>query len=240
MAETESPIVTDPQLINYVQALEQLHAGKEFHDKQKAVFRALFRTDGKAKKRVFIRKGRKGGGTQTALYPLARIAGLFPERAAYLIGPTQTLQSEIVWKNRRLHNFIPPQWQARTLEQEKRIVLPNNSFIKVAGANDPDAARGWEGDIFIWDEFKDHDIRSYEACYPNVASRDAIWIVLGSPPTTRDSHYYKLEQQIREDPDWFFIHWSCWDNPFLPGGREWLEKEKQKYYERGSWDLWEI
>jgi hypothetical protein len=110
----------------------------------------------------------------------------------------------------------------------------------VEGANDPDAARGWEGDIFVWDEFKDHDIRAYEACYPNVASRDAIWIVLGSPPTNKESHYYKLEQQIKEDPDWFFIHWSCWDNPYLPGGREWLENEKKKYYQRGDWDLWEI
>ena len=222
--------------LNTADRLKELHEGKEFHDMQLAVFQAIF---GEGKKRIFIRKGRKGGGTETALYPLARIAGTIPNAACYIVGPTQKMQSEIIWHNRRLHNFLPKEWGATPHEQDKRIRLNNGSFIKVEGADNPDAARGWLGDIFIWDELKDHNPLSLEACYPNVMARDGIWIVLGSPPNKKENHYYKLEQQIKNDPDWAFFHWTSWDNPFLPGGHEYLEKEKKKYYDRGDWDVWE-
>lgn len=217
--------------------LEELHAGKQFHKYQAAVFNAIFK---EGKKRIFIRKGRKGGGTETALYPLARIAGTMPGSACYMIGPTQKLQSEIVWQNRRLHNFIPKSWNAKGNEQENRMRLPNESFIKIEGANDPDALRGILGDAFIWDEYKDQNPLAMENCYPNVMSRDALWMVLGTPPTKKTNHYYIKEREIRQDPDWAFFHWTAWDNPFLPGGHEFLEAEKAKYVARGDWDLWEI
>ena len=217
--------------------LAELHEEKKFHKFQTDVIKAIFEH---GKKRIFIRKGRKGGGTECVLYPAARIAGLFPNKACYIIGPTQKAQSEIIWDNRRLHNFIPSAWNAVPNEKDKRMRLPNQSFIKIEGADNPDAARGWEGDLFIWDELKDHNPRSLENCYPNVMARDGIWIELGTPPTTKDNHYYQHEQRIKNDPDWAFFHWTAWDNPFLPGGHEYLRKEKEKYYARGDWDLWEI
>lgn len=217
--------------------LKELHEGKKFHQFQLNVIKAIFE---QGKKRIFIRKGRKGGGTETVLYPAARIAGMFPNRGCYIIGPTQRLQSEIMWDNRRLHNYLPRSWNVTFNEKDKRARLPNGSFIKVEGANDPEAARGFEGDIFVWDEFKDHNVLSYENCYPNVMSRDAIVIVLGTPPTTTESHYYVLEQTIKNDPDWAFFHWTAWDNPFLPGGHTYLQKEKEKYYAQGRGYLWEI
>jgi hypothetical protein len=224
------------RLDEYAERLRELHYAKRFHEKQMAVIRAIFK-DGY--KRVFIRKGRKGGGTQTVLYPAARMAMTGPAKGIYIIGPTQKAQAEIIWANRRMHNFIPQSWNPEFRESEYRVRFPNHSFIKIEGANDPEAARGWEGDLFIWDELKDHNPKSLENCYPNVAARDGTWIVLGSPPRDRDNHYYKLEQEIRKDPDWFFIHWSCWDNPFLPGGHAWLAKEKAKFYARGDADVWD-
>lgn len=220
----------------FAERLRELHTGKAFHKMQKQVFNAIFR-DGK--KRIFIRKGRKGGGTECILYPAARLLVTGPAKAVYIIGPTQTQQAEIIWHNRRIHKFIPQAWQPEFMESQYRVRLPNESFIKVEGADDPEAARGWEADLFIWDEFKDHNPISLQNCYPNVAARDAIWIVLGSPPRNRDSHYYKLEEQIKNDPDWAFFHWTAWDNTFLPGGDEFLAKEKAKFYARGEWDLWE-
>lgn len=223
--------------LHATQRLAELHAGKRFHKKQVEVFDAIYK---QGYKRVFIRKGRKGGGTETALYPLVRTAGTIPGAACYMVGPTEVGQSEICWDNRRLHNFIPKEWNPNFNEQRHRVRLPNESFIKIVGANDIDSARGWEGDIFVWDEYKDHNPLAMEYCYPNVMSRDAIWIVLGTPPTTRESHYYKKELEIKNDPDWAFFHWTPWDNPFLPGGHEYLKKEKKKYYDSGNWDLWEI
>lgn len=217
--------------------LEELHRGKRFHAKQMEVFRAIFK-DGK--KRIRIRKGRKGGGTESIMYPAARIIGTLPNKAAYIIGPTQVQQSEIIWDNRRLHNFIPHEWGGEANEQQRRIRLGNGSFVKVDGAEDPKRSRGWEGDVFIWDELKDHNPLSLEACYPNVASRNALWIELGTPPTTKENYYYQHEQELLKDPDWAFFYWTAWDNPFLPGGHDWLKRERDKYYARGDGDLWEI
>lgn len=225
------------EALQTAERLKQLHAGKKFHKFQLDVFNAIFR-DGY--KRIFIRKGRKGGGTETAMYPLARIAGTQANTACYFIGPTQKAQSEIVWQNRRIHSFLPREWKAVPNEQEKRLRLPNQSFIKIEGADNPDAARGWEGDIFVWDELKDQNPLSLEYCFPNVMARNAIWIVLGTPPTQKSNHYYQLEQSIKNDPKWKCFHWTAWDNPFLPGGHEALREEKKRYYETGRWDLWEI
>lgn len=226
-------------LYNSALLLEQLNAKKQWHSKQQEVLKAIFEH---GYKRIFIRKGRKGGGTHTILYPVTRLAGLFKNRACFIIGPQDSLEREIVWKNKRLYEFIPKEWNVKFGEYEARAKFPNGSFIKVTGANDHKNMVGIEGDVFVFDELADHDPRAYENCYPNLASRDAIWIVVGAPPIQRvkSSFYYKLEQEIKKDKDWFFIHWSIWDNAeFLPGGREWIENEKKKYYARGQWDLWE-
>lgn len=224
-------------LAAYATRLEQFHRGKKFHAKQREVLNAIFE---KGYKRIFIRKGRKGGGTHTLLYPAVRLAGCFDNMACYIIGPQYNLQREIVWNNNRLRNYIPKEWNANFKEFEARVKFPNGSFIKVQGADNYKSMVGIEGDLFIFDEMKDHDPRAYKNCYPNVASRDAIWIVCGAPPKNKSNFYYKLEQEIKDDPDWFFIHWSTWDNAeFLPGGAEWIQNEKETYYKNGNWDEWE-
>lgn len=233
-------------ILNYAERVKQLndHIAKnrkptqDWHDKQKAVFKAIFQ-DGY--KRIFIRKGRKGGGTETLLYILSRIAGTFDNMACYIIGPQYNLQKEIVWNNNRLRKFIPEEWGPKHNQFEGRVKFPRSgSFIKVHGADNHKSMVGIEGDVFIFDELKDHDPRAYKNCYPNLASRDAIWVVCGSPPKNKSNFYYKLEEQIKNDKDWFFIHWSTWDNAKnLPGGEAWIQNEKEQYYKNGNWDDWE-
>lgn len=218
--------------------IAELNAHQKLHAKQLEVVQAIFGP--RQCKRVFIRKGRKAGGTELLEYVANRVVGTRPNRAAYIIGPTKESEKEIIWANRRLLNSCPRAWKPVPNEQEKRIRLANDSFIKVEGADDPEAARGWEGDFFGWDERKDHNQLSLDNCYPNIASRDGIWMELGTPPTTKTNSYYIKEQEILKDPDWLFFKFTAWDNPFLPGGHEWLQKERDKYYARGEGDLWEI
>ena len=214
--------------------LSQLHKNKQFFRQQLDVFNAIFR-DGY--KRIFIRKGRKAGGTETVMYPLVRIAALIPNSSCFLIGPTLVQQSEIVWENRRLQQFIPSEWGVQFHEQQKRARFPNESFIKIDGAEDPERARGYQPDIVVWDERKDHNDRALENCYPNLLAKNGIWIELGSPPTTKTNGYYKQEMIAREDPDWKVFHWTIWDNIFIPN--EDKEREKKKYYDMKMGHIWE-
>ena len=207
------------ELHDHVRARRKPELDKDFNDPQKEVIKAIFQ-DGY--KRLFLRKGRKGGGTESILYPVCRIAGTLDNRACYIIGPTHATQREILWSNQRLQRYVPSSWIKTPREWDTRLVLNNGSYVKVWGANDWKNMVGVEGDIFVFDELADHDPRAYMNCYPNIASRDAVWIVLGAPPVQRvkSSFYYKLEQQIRKDPDWKFIQWPTWENSdFLPGGR---------------------
>lgn len=231
--------VDTSQLLWFKNRLNQLNRRRRWNTPQARVMKAIFH-DGY--KRVFIRKGRKAGGTEAISYVPVRIAGLFENVAAYIIGPTHSHQREIIWANQRLQKMVPFQWEWKPNEKDTRLIFPdNNSFIKVHGADDYRKLDGIEGDVFVFDELRDHDPRAYDNCYPNIAARDAIWIVCGKPPKNKDNFYYTLEQEIRDDPDWFFIHWSIWDNAeFLPGGREWIENEKKKYYARGDWDEWQV
>lgn len=221
--------------------LRKVSKGKWFHTKQMEVITEIFQ---KGKKRVFARKGRKGGGTHISLYPGVRLAGLFPNVGGYLIYPTLTLGKEIVWANNRLKNYFPPEWDCYSKENECRIVIPHtdgDSFVRVLGADNYKQMVGIEGDFFIFDELKDHDPRAYKNCYPNIASRDALWMVLGAPPKNKKNFYYITEQAAMKDPSWFCTQWSTWDNAAnLPGGKEWIQTEKDAYYARGDWDEWEV
>lgn len=87
------------------------------------------------------------------------------------------------------------------------------------------------------DEFKDIDKRFYDATYPALASTDGILVIIGTPPKNKDNFYCELEDEIRKDKDWAFFHWGTSANPHI--SKEWLEKEKEKYYRRGEADIWQ-
>lgn len=226
----------------YAERLEQLHYKRKFHAKQQEVIDAIYR---EKYKRIFIRKGRKGGGTESVLYPLVRTAGLFPGSANYIIGPNHKLQKEIVWSNNRLQRYFPEEWHAYSKESETRMIVPfgegrPDSFVKVDGADNWKTMAGWEPDVLIFDELRDQDPRAFREAYPNLAARDGILIIVGVPPNSKNNFYYEQEQAALADSAWKVIHWSIWDNAeFLPGGRQWIELEKKKYYDRGDWDIWE-
>ncbi len=207
--------------------------GRE-HLGQRAVYRAIF-NDGY--KRIFIRAGRKGAKSHTSLYIATRMAGLMKGAATYIIGPQYKQQKEIMWHNGKLPQFAPKSWGAEVRDSDTRVVYPDGGFTKLDGSENYDSYRGTEYDCMVLDEFKDHDIRFYEACYPNLLARNGILVIIGTPPDSKN-HYWELEQEIRSDPRWFFYHWTSWDNPFLPHGEEWLREEKQLYIKRGNIHEW--
>lgn len=226
-------------LIQQAQILEDLHRGRKWNIPQRTVFKAAFGKQ--AKKRFLLRKGRKGGGTETILYPPVRISALYDKRACYIIGPTATLEREIIWDNGRLRDMIPKKWiddgKVTFNEKDARVKFWNGSFIKVTGADDWRKMVGIEGDCFIFDEFADHDPRAYKNCLPNILSRDAYWFAVSAPPieNIKSSFMYQEEQRIRKLEDWFFLHWTTYDNAeFLPGGREAIDKLKWEYERDGN------
>lgn len=221
---------------DYAYKLKLLHERWEAHKMQERVLKAIFSPP--YYKRVFIRAGRKGGKSETVMYVPLRLAGLFPNMATAIIGPSLKQQKKIMWNNGKLINFLPQEFNPTVRKSDTSILFTHhNSYVELDGSENYEAHRGTEYDVLVLDELKDHDRRFYDATYPNLAARDGILIVIGTPPKTRDNFYYQLETEAINDPDWYCIHWTSWDNPHI--SKEWLKKEKEKYYRRGDADIWE-
>lgn len=212
------------------------------HAKQRQVLNYIFKKPGTSifqrpkNVRVFVQAGRKWGKSETAIYTAKRYAALYPNSCVYIIGRTFKQQKEIMWSNKKLQNFANSIPQEISLT-ECRITYPhNNSFIKVDGSDNFDSQRGMDMDLVILDEFKDQDIRSYEAIYPNLAATNGCLMVIGTPPDV-ENHYIELRNEAQEDPDWGYFHGTSWDNPHV--AKEWLERERAKYFARGDKAIWD-
>ena len=220
-------------LLEYKARLEKLSACWSPHKGQKKVLRAMF-NDGC--KRAFVQAGRKFGKSELCMYAAWRTAVLNDNAQVYIVGPTRKDQGEIMWATHRLQGF-GPQFGQEVLDSQFRIRFPWNSFIKIDGSENYESFRGTQYDLMIIDEFKDVDPRFYEAAYPNLLAKNGTLMIIGTPPD-RENHYVQLANEAKGDPDWTFFHATSWDNDKLPGGKEWLEKEKRKYYARGDEKIW--
>ena len=120
------------------QTLKDLHARFTPHKGQIAPIRDIFEL---YKLMVQLDCGRKYGKTEIDLYVLTRWALTKPGEY-YLIGPFAKQQAEIVWHNRRLPNFPPPQYVKKAYDSDYRLVFTNGSFIKVDGSDNHQAYRG--------------------------------------------------------------------------------------------------
>lgn len=224
------------RISNYREKVRLLHSKWRPHPGQEKILRAIFN---EGKRRVFIQAGRKFGKSELCMYAAWRVATLVANAQTYIVGPTRRQQSEILWDNDRIQTF-GPDFKQIEYKSELRIRFPEwRSFIKIDGSENFDSYRGTEYDLMILDEFKDIDPRFYDAAYPNLLSKNGILIVIGTPPD-REGHYTRLMREVQTDTDWVHFHGTSWENPYLPGGHEWLKRERKKYFERGDERLWQI
>lgn len=135
---------------------------------------------------LFMQCGRNFGKTQFLVYCCVRFALLNPNSHVYLIGPQRKQEAEIVWHSKLLHNMIPDGWigdpDRDVNKSELRITLKNGSFIKIDGADDPDALRGYKPHFLACDEFKDWRKDSFQAMEPNLIAKKATVVIAGTPP----------------------------------------------------------
>ena len=224
---------TARSLTNYSGILDALHTTWKPHAKQVQVGSALLR-DGK--RSLFIQCGRKWGKTEIIIYLLYRWALANPNSSCYYISPFQKQSKEIVWANRRLHNFIDAKYIRSINSTEMRITLHNGSFIKCDGSDNYEVYRGIEPHFVVLEEFKDFKPDFYVAMEPNLSVYNSPLVIIGTPPN-RDCQFTMIAEEHRNDPTKFYIEGATEDNPIID--KAWLEKKKLELYRRGEWDVWE-
>ncbi len=247
--------------IKTLQIIEDLYRGWKPNDGQLAAGQALE----KGKLTQFIRWGRKGGKTDYIIKCIYRFALLNPGSGCYYFCPLQNQAREILWETGRLQKGIPKKYIRKIKDNDMRIILTNNSFIKLDGSDKYEKHRGTEPHFLVYDEFKDFDPRFHEAIDPNRGVYNCPLIILGTPPVSINedknySQYHELQNQCRRDDDKFYLELSSYVNvqnvpkppTTRPGetemsmedrikrGRAYLAKKKKELIERGEEYRWQI
>lgn len=220
---------------DYVRMLKSLHDKWQANENQARLINEIFGQ--RQVKRVFIRGGRKASKTESSLYISHRICASGRGRVCTTMAPLKDQQRRNLWDNLRLPDFAPSDWGGRAFESRMMVRFPNQSYTQLGGSDNTEAHRGAEKDFLGLDELKDHKTDSYIAMEPDLLPRKGLLFCCGSPPRSKKGIYYELEQHARESPDWYFAHWTCWDNEHNDVDE--LHRIKAQLYKRGDGHIWE-
>ena len=183
-----------------------------------------------------IRCGRKWGKTEMSIYTLYRWALTIPNGQFYYVAPYYNQASEIIWKPQRLQNFLG-KYKEKYIEDihetDRRIIFKNGSFIKLVGADNFEAGRGFNPDGGVYDEFKDHDYRFHQGFSDNLLAKKAPLLIVGTPPETFDHFFVRTEEEFKRDPRGAYFKKPTHSNPYID--KEELELEKQSAIAKGEW-----
>lgn len=234
------------------------------HKAQQEVLHAIFY---QGKKIIFIECGRKFGKTDFLNYILHRICAAIPNAAAYFIAPLLKQAKELVWANNRLQHFFLPNLDPKTGltvggrdKKEATLVYehmkakyyksnPNNtemrqrflneSFYKLDGSDSYEAYRGVNPHVIVYDEFKDHHPKFHDGMEPNLATYNAINVVVGTPPEGDEPNaqgFYNLAELAKRSPRGAYFNYSSYENPHI--SKDWLDQKKEELLMLDKEDTW--
>lgn len=157
----------------------------------------------RTQKRAVLIVHRRGGKTVATINDLGAKAMYSQHknpRYAY-IAPFYRQAEDIAWTY--LKDFLRPVIK-KVVNKKLRVVLLNDAWITLYGADKPDAMRGLYFDGVSVDEMGDCKPSLYEdVILPTLAERRG-WAVFKGTPKGKN-HLYKLYENARKNPDWFTL-----------------------------------
>jgi phage terminase large subunit len=146
---------------------------------------------------------RRAGKTVACIHELQRRAIESTKkhpRFAYL-SPLLKQSKTVAWDYLRDAMSLLRKAGATVNETELRADYPNGGQVRLYGADNPDALRGFYLDGVVLDEYADMDPRVWpEIIRPCLSDREG-WAVFIGTPRGRNS-LLKIWQQSRTQPDW--------------------------------------
>lgn len=101
-------------------------------------------------------------------------------------------------------------------ESELSVKLPNGATIRLFGADNPDTLRGLYFDGIVLDEFGDFRPKLYgEVILPTIADRQG-WLLAIGTPKGKNNAFYKVCEQAKASPEWFFKELKASTSGILP------------------------
>jgi hypothetical protein len=211
------------------------------HTGQVPILRAL---ESGVVKDLFLQCSRNFGKSTTVGFDMVGHAGLNPKSKNYIIAPYRVQAKEIYYDSGFLHAIIPPGWLMPGDEgfnkTELRWKFKNGSYIKLDGADNEQALRGYKPSRLACDEFQDWKKTAWQGMEPNLLAYDATVLKVGTPPDRENLYTEQAEfikQKMREEnPRYLWIRRTIYDNPRIPVER--IEELKAGFIKRGEDAVW--
>jgi phage terminase large subunit len=130
------------------------------------------------------------------------------------VAPFRQQAKEIAWTY--LKNMTDGIRVEKARESELRVKLPNDAWITLYGADNPDALRGLYFDGLILDEFGDMKPSLMgEVILPCLADREGFMVLIGTAKGRNQFYDYKMKA---EDPanGWFYKNQRASDTGIIP------------------------
>lgn len=216
----------------------KLHDGQKILDDQVFTFK---------KKRIFAQCGRNWGKSVSIAYICAKYALLNPGVFVLIVLPEKEQAREIYWASGLLRGMIPDKYMAKNQQNrddaqkgELRYRLVNNSYIKLAGADEPNRLRGYKPHLCAYDEYRDFKENAYGVMEANLAGKNAS-LLIGSTPPDVTGQYSDLRDdfisQIKiNNPMYFYLELPTETNPYIP--KETLNDIKRRLMAHGKMREW--
>ncbi len=199
-------------------------------------------------KRVQAQCGRNWGKSVWISSETVRHACKKQNQHCFIICPNKVQAKEIYWDSGLLLSMIPKELlslnflgQEEKIKTELRIRLKNGSFIKLLGADDPDALRGIKPHFCAYDEYRDFREGVYWNMEANLAGKNAT-LIIGSTPPDVVGHYSELRAHIIKEaalPDtmYFYLELPTETNPHID--KKLLADIKRRLITHGQLRVWE-
>lgn len=195
-------------------------------------------------KNFFLQFSRSWGKSTMLGMDMVFEAGTIPNSKCYIIAPTRVQAYEIYWASSFLKRIIPPDWLVKGEEgvskSELRWWFKNGSFIKLDGADNEDALRGYKPTRLGKDEAQAWKKEASDAMEPNLLAHDAAVIEIGTPPDILN-HFivrgdYVNKRYKMGDPRYYYARKDIYTCPRYP--RERIDALRMAHIERGEEAVW--
>ena len=158
---------------------------------------------------------RRFGKTVLAINQLIKAAltcGKSRPRFGY-IAPTFSQAKAVAWDYLKFYTSVVP---GRVVnESELRITLPNESQIRLYGADNPDSLRGLYFDGAVLDEFGLMKGQTWsQVVRPALADRQGWALFIGTP--NGRNYFFEICQQAKTAEGWFFQEFKASQTGVLP------------------------
>ena len=164
---------------------------------------------------------RKAGKTHGVLAPIWETVVTIPNCEVIYVAPTRKLATDIIWTNKRLHNFLGKEAAAHFMKgrpNNRDLILhtKNESYIRLMGSENYENANGLGPALIVYDEFKAFHPEFHRTMSMNTAAKGAKLIIIGTKAdyVSRNRKQYNTMLEIaRKDPSQVVIEADTFDNP---------------------------